>query len=178
MHIVRRIRPASATHQLSIGKIAVLPRMFSDGELDMLLAQDSIRYHHDDEGHVSTHKPLKLPWVAHRIWPHARLLDLEGDRPLRVDERMKLYRLEPGTGIVPPHTDEDFDGPMGSRALYSVLVYLNDGYEGGETVFNGIDFAPHGLAGSGLLFRHAMLHECLAVRSGVKFVLKTDLFVL
>lgn len=175
--LIQRVRPASSVHALSTGFVAALPHMFSQTEMDSLLAQKTFKEHHDDTGHISREKPLDLSWVADRIWPHVRLLDLRPDRPHRVDECMKLFRLTAGAGVVPPHCDEDYEGPDGSVAKYSILIYLNDGFTGGETVFNGIDFAPHAFAGSGLLFKHDIVHEGLIVRSGVKYVLKTDLFV-
>ena len=89
---------------------------------------------------------------------------------------MQLYRLPEGVGIVSQHVDDDFNGPDQSIALCSIILYLNNGYIGGETVFNGVTSAPHTTVGGGLLFRHDILHEGLVVLSGEKYVLKTDLF--
>lgn len=122
-------------------------------------------------------KPHKLPWIASLIWRHIpsdiRIDDL---RPCGVDENMQLYKLQGGASAVSQHMDEDFYGQNQSIALFSILIYLNNGYTGGETIFNRIILAPRVGVGSGLLFRHNILHEGLTVQSGEKYVLKTDLF--
>ena len=159
--------------------VHVLPRMFSSEDIRRILTVQGVKSHHDeDDGHhVGKEKPSRLPWVAARIRPYVRTFRPGSLRTHSVDEWMKLYRLQAGRGAVIPHQDRDFDGPDGSRALYSILVYLNDDYAGGETVFNGKTPAPHAGVGGGLLFRHDILHEGLVVQSGEKFVLKTDLFL-
>lgn len=121
-------------------------------------------------------KPHKLPWVAELLWSQIPNICINGLRPYKIDEYMQLYRLVEGAGRVPPHVDEDFLGPDGSVALCSILLYLNDEYCGGETLFNGSILAPQVQVGGGLLFNHNILHEGLMVLSGEKFVLKTDLF--
>jgi hypothetical protein len=56
----------------------------------------------------------------------------------------------------------------------SFLVYLNEAFEGREIelVDLGVCVPKTGLA---LCFRHRYLHEGRAVRSGVKYVLRTDI---
>jgi hypothetical protein len=120
-------------------------------------------------------KPHVLPWVAELIYGNIPEICINGMRSCGVDENMQLYRLQEGAGVVPQHVDEDFDGPDNTRALCSILVYLNNGYVGGETVFNSTTPAPRVAVGGGLVFRHDILHEGLTVLSGEKYVLKTDL---
>ncbi len=121
-------------------------------------------------------KPHALPWVAERIQAYIPEIKVGVMRPSVVDPDMQLYRLPEGAGAVPQHIDEDFDGLGGSRALYSILVYLNCDYAGGETVFNGNIIAPRVPPGGGLLFRHDIPHEGFVVVRGEKYILKTDLF--
>ncbi len=120
-------------------------------------------------------KPHRLPWVAKLIYGNIPEMRIGNLHSCGVDENMQIYRLQEGAGVVPQHVDEDFDGLENTRALYSILVYLNNGYAGGETVFNGTMASSHVPVGGGLLFRHDILHEGLAVLSGEKYVLKTDL---
>lgn len=141
--------------------------------------KDSLGGNKDDKvnlHHFRADKPHKLPWVASLIWQNIPDIRIGNLRPYDVDENMQLYRLQEGAGIVPQHVDEDFYGPNQSIALCSILIYLNNGYSGGETVFNRMTTAPHTAVGGGLLFRHDILHEGLPVLSGEKYVLKTDLF--
>lgn len=123
-------------------------------------------------------KPYKLPWVASLIWKHIPSdISIDDLRPCSVDENMQLYYLQGGAqGAVPQHIDKDFYGQDQFIALYSILIYLNNGYTGGETIFNRTRSAPHVVVGGGLLFKHNILHEGRAVQSGEKYVLKTDLF--
>jgi hypothetical protein len=56
------------------------------------------------------------------------------------------------------------------------MAYLNDGFEGGETNFEllheRITVSPK--AGMALLFVHHLLHEGAPIRSGRKYVLRSD----
>jgi hypothetical protein len=147
-------------------------------ELDTLLRMPEMSDHHQDDGHhIGREKPTHLPFIAkllmsaiYQTWPSS-------PRPILVDDMMKLYRLEAGKGVVAPHKDLDYDNEHGMRALWSILVYLNDDYKGGRTVFDGKVIAPHARTGHAMLFPHNLTHEGRVVTYGTKFVLKTDLFV-
>jgi prolyl 4-hydroxylase len=54
------------------------------------------------------------------------------------------------------------------------LVYLNDAFEGGTTAFHRFDVDVVPRTGSGLVFQHRLLHDGRTVRSGVKYVLRSD----
>jgi hypothetical protein len=122
-------------------------------------------------------KPHDLPGTAMALWEKVRAFPFADMRPVAVDQHMKRYRLCEGHGIVAPHRDDDFPGPLASVARYSLLVYLNDEFAGGETVFEESIVSPDVPVGGGLLFRHDVLHEGLRVLRGTKHVLKTDVFV-
>jgi hypothetical protein len=137
---------------------------------------------HDDDGghHISKSKTTLLPWVSELLWPTVLHVWPGARYPYGVDQMMKIYRLEAGRGAVAPHVDEDFEGPDGSVARYSILLYLNDDYTGGETIFttkSGDLIAPHPTVGGGIIFRHDILHQGQKVLTGTKYVLKTDLFL-
>lgn len=53
------------------------------------------------------------------------------------------------------------------------MIYLNDGYEGGETTFNNITVKPK--QGTVLLFFHDLEREGSSVKKGIKYVLRTDI---
>ena len=52
------------------------------------------------------------------------------------------------------------------------MVYLNDGFEGGETSFNHIDVVPK--RGMALFFIHQIKHKGQSVSQGRKYVLRSD----
>lgn len=60
----------------------------------------------------------------------------------------------------------------------TLMVYLNDGFEGGRTRFDFADepepISVSPVAGCALAFMHDRLHEGEAVKSGAKYVLRTD----
>ena len=145
----------------------VFPRLLNTTQIESILKLPTID-HHSDEGHIGQEKNLFLPQISHTIGQALSKYDC------LVDERMKLYQLQDAVSAVPLHVDEDFIY-KNKLALYSVLVYLNDSYTGGETVFNGNIVVPHLEKGSVLVFKHDIPHEGRAVKSGTKFVLKTDL---
>ena len=67
------------------------------------------------------------------------------------------------------------DGPTlenGLRSELTLLVYLNEGFEGGETDFR--DFAIRPATGMALLFIHDTWHEGAEVTAGTKYVLRSD----
>ena len=53
------------------------------------------------------------------------------------------------------------------------MIYLNDDYEGGETKFNMT--SVKGRKGMALVFLHSLPHEGAEVKSGIKYVLRTDI---
>lgn len=156
--------------------VHILPLMLDRNDIARILALPCASTHHDDDGHhIGKEKPTHLPWVAQKLWPFVCGLCAGAHS---VDPMMKLYRLEAGRGAVAPHQDRDYDGPDGSMARHSILVFLNDGYGGGETLFEGVEPKEHPQVGGGLFFPHDVFHEGRNVTRGTKFVLKTDLFTL
>lgn len=92
-----------------------------------------------------------------------------------VNERLRCYEYQPGHRFA-PHSDGAFVRAEGERSWYTYMVYLNEGFEGGETVFfvePEVIITPR--AGSALLFQHPIVHEGSEVRAGVKYVVRTDL---
>ena len=56
------------------------------------------------------------------------------------------------------------------------MVYLNEGFEGGETLFfvePEVVIRPQ--TGAALIFQHPIIHEGSEVTAGVKYVVRTDL---
>ena len=91
------------------------------------------------------------------------------------NERFRCYRYKPGMRFA-PHQDGAFYRNEAEQNYYSFLVYLNEGFEGGNTTFATapeISIKPR--TGMGLLFQHPIIHEGSVVKAGVKYVARTDL---
>ena len=112
--------------------------------------------------------------LARDIW--LRLRDhippfLAGRQAIGISERFRFYRYEPGQCFA-PHTDGSFRRDNGEESRLTLLIYLNDDFEGGETAFDDHVVTPR--RGLALAFRHELLHEGRVVTSGVKYVLRSD----
>jgi len=91
------------------------------------------------------------------------------------NERFRCYRYKPGMRFA-PHRDGAFVRNESEMSHYSFLVYLNDDFEGGETTFfTKPEVVIRPVMGNALLFQHPLMHEGSIVKSGVKYVLRSDI---
>jgi len=96
------------------------------------------------------------------------------------NERLRFYRYDPGQQFE-WHHDGCFERPNGERSLLTYMIYLNNGFEGGETRFSEIQSTamPGGAVvpqtGLALVFAHQLRHKGDTVISGRKYVLRTDI---
>lgn len=127
---------------------------------------------------VRTSHAVSFPWVSEDLVIQAlnRRIALASNSSAEAGEPLQILRYQPGQQYR-PHFDA-FDQTDNQR-LMTMLVYLNEDYEGGQTVFthNGLTF--RGRTGDGLLFRNATQsgtrdetaqHAGLPVRSGEKWL--------
>jgi prolyl 4-hydroxylase len=86
---------------------------------------------------------------------------------------LRVYRYEPGQhfGL---HQDQAYAGPDGSRSLLTLMVYLNEDFEGGETDFPEQARTIFPKTGAALWFQHMLLHSGKRVSRGSKYVLRSD----
>jgi predicted 2-oxoglutarate/Fe(II)-dependent dioxygenase YbiX len=96
-----------------------------------------------------------------------------GMRATGANERFRCYRYDPGQRFA-PHFDGAFVRNKHERSELTLMVYLNEGFEGGATAFHDFDVAVVPRTGMALVFQHHLLHEGCVVRSGVKYVLRSD----
>jgi len=98
--------------------------------------------------------------------------ELEG-----IDHRIQLYRYEPG-GIFTKHRDGPTYHSADLRSFFTVLVYLNEGYQGGHTTLFTDDLATHCKVEAGLgscfVMLQRTLHEGSRVEEGLKYALRCD----
>jgi prolyl 4-hydroxylase len=99
--------------------------------------------------------------------------ELCGMRPVGANERFRCYRYTRGQRFG-PHYDGAFVRDASERSLLTLMVYLNEGFEGGATTFldHGLVVTPR--TGTALLFQHFQLHEGSEVHAGTKYVLRSD----
>lgn len=95
----------------------------------------------------------------------------DGRRAVGVNERLRLYRYDRGQALR-WHTDTTFERLNGERSALTFMVYLNDGFQGGETEFEPLTVVP--VPGMALLFRHELVHQGAPVKAGRKYVLRSD----
>jgi predicted 2-oxoglutarate/Fe(II)-dependent dioxygenase YbiX len=130
---------------------------------------------------------LPDPQLAAEMWQRIRafLPVLDGCVASGVDTELRFYRYVPGQHFK-RHKDGSVTSRSGHTSKLSYLVYLNDDCDGGSTTFreyrdiNGhqekLEQIISPTAGTALLFRHERWHEGSPVISGVKYVLRTDVF--
>ena len=97
---------------------------------------------------------------------------VEGWVPIGLNERMRFYRYDIGETFK-WHADGIHRRDNGQKSFLTFLIYLNDDFAGGETVFRGgLRIEPR--VGMGLLFVHWLKHMGAAVTGGRKYVLRSD----
>ncbi|MDI1450233.1 2OG-Fe(II) oxygenase [Polyangium sp. 6x1] len=86
---------------------------------------------------------------------------------------LRIYRYEVGQhfGL---HQDQSYAGDGGTRSLLTLMVYLNEGFAGGETEFPEQERTIVPKTGDALLFQHMLLHAGKPVTNGTKYVLRSD----
>jgi predicted 2-oxoglutarate/Fe(II)-dependent dioxygenase YbiX len=125
----------------------------------------------DNDRHVWQARDL-----ATQLWPLLKEhipQDVDGWRPIGLNEQFRIYRYKDGQQFK-THPDGAFKRNDHEHSKITVIVYLNDDFEGGETEF----VMPHEIiepkAGTLLLFAHGQLHKGNPVPKGTKYVFRTD----
>jgi hypothetical protein len=102
---------------------------------------------------------------------------LDGRRLCGLNERFRYYRYDLQESFA-PHYDGPFIRSPDEASALTLMIYLNDDFEGGTTDFYHEDqtlrlqVVPE--QGMALVFRHQLLHAGTSVRDGRKYVLRTD----
>jgi prolyl 4-hydroxylase len=168
--------------------VALFPDLFSAAECDFLIDVASPRFRpamifHDGQKRF-VRDPLRdsdaaaFPFVSE--WPavHSfnRRLAAASGTDVRQAETLQVLRY--GTGQqYRPHLDAI--PSLANQRKLTFLVYLNDDYAGGETVFPELDIEVSGRLGMGLLFANALpdgrpdprtRHAGAPVTSGTKLI--------
>lgn len=102
---------------------------------------------------------------------------IEGRQPRGLNERFRYYRYDPAQYFA-PHYDGVFRRDESEASALTLMIYLNDDFQGGSTDFyhedrsRRLSVTPE--RGMALVFRHEIFHAGCPVRAGRKYVLRTD----
>jgi prolyl 4-hydroxylase len=129
---------------------------------------------------IRTSRGVGFPFVDENPAIHAlnRRIAAASATDVRAGEPIQVLSYAPGQQYR-EHSDALANVVPAQQRVLTFLVYLDDGYEGGETVFPALGISVRGRTGDGLLFRNAAddgtpdpraLHAGLPVTRGVKHV--------
>lgn len=99
--------------------------------------------------------------------------EFKGKKVLGLNERFRFYRYDPGQKFS-LHFDGCYRRPNGEESLLTLMIYLNEGFIGGDTYFPDQETSILPQTGLALFFRHQLLHEGAVVLRGRKYVLRSD----
>jgi prolyl 4-hydroxylase len=152
-------------HRLRSGDPEVAPIVDEHGApaLDLAVRNNTrVMWDDADEANalvarVAAHVPQKLMGMT-----------LVGGNP-----RIRVYRYGPGEKHG-AHWDTVVHLDDGIQSLVTLVFYLNDDFEGGQTDFPELNQCIVPKRCRALLFQHRILHIASEVVKGAKFVLRTD----
>ena len=116
------------------------------------------------------------PEVAAQLWELVKDIvpqDVDGFKPVGLNTRFRFYRYKDGQQFK-PHIDGPYKIDEDNKSKITMLIYLNEGFVGGNTtlVLEGQEIEPK--EGKLLLFEHKIMHCGRPVTEGTKYVLRTD----
>lgn len=114
-------------------------------------------------------------FIIDRELTAALLERLSAVSPARcIDDLVEIYRYGIGDSIA-----EHSDGPrrmVDDRiSTATLLIYLNDGFDGGETVFPTLDLAIRPVRTRAIVFAHGVRHAAKHVTTGEKLVARVNI---
>ena len=93
-----------------------------------------------------------------------------------LNEMFRFYKYQEGH-FFNQHRDGAYVDSKGQSSKVTLLIYLNEGYEGGETAYvndnrQWINVKPE--TGKIFMFHHKVLHRSNVLSKGTKYVIRTD----
>jgi len=113
--------------------------------------------------------------LALSLWKKLSVIELpifSGKKAIKLSPHFRFYKYQSGQKF-----NMHKDGRQKikeNETLLTFLIYLNDNYTGGHTLFrtNNISISP--ATGTALCFEHHEWHKGSVVTEGIKYVLRTD----
>lgn len=90
---------------------------------------------------------------------------------LGLNEQFRFYKYESGQRFK-KHIDGRFKRNENEESRITFMIYLNEDFEGGETIFENLTIKP--ITGMALCFIHEQKHEGSPVLLGTKYALRSD----
>lgn len=90
-----------------------------------------------------------------------------------LNDLLRCYKYRPGEQFR-RHEDFAHEWNDRKRTFFTVLIYLNDNFTGGQTWFEKGDFSITPKTGTATIFPHELIHEGRPVLSGTKYALRSD----
>merc|ERR1712137_378290 len=177
-------------HSMPHTKVAfVLDHVFSRQECELLIDwSESFGYDKAALGHgtrVAEHvrksdrciidSQLLADVIFHRVQPFLPKR-FQGETLINLNERLRFLRYDAG-GFFRPHCDGFYVRPDGSEiSLITMQLYLNGGFEGGETtfLFDNLHIPCKPKPGRVLIFEHKLRHEGSLLLEGRKYTVRSD----
>jgi len=135
------------------------------------IATDNPMYRNQDR--VMRDDPETAGDLFNRLEPHVprRIGDLE---VCGLNERLRFYRYKAGQEFK-EHMDHWYKPSPTEISLLTVLVYFNEGFEGGETrLTEQVEETVIPAPGRVAIFQHKIRHEGCRVSAGTKYAMRTD----
>jgi prolyl 4-hydroxylase len=107
----------------------------------------------------------------HRIRPFLPA-EADGAPAVGLYEQFRFYRYDVGERFN-KHKDGRIRLTPDVASRWTLLLYLNEDFTGGETEFENLTVRPQ--RGTALCFRHELRHKGCAITAGRKYVLRTDI---
>ena len=113
--------------------------------------------------------------LAQEIWSSLKTFapsKIGNSEAIGLNEMFRFYKYESGQQFR-KHRDQSYIRNQTEASYFTFMIYLNEGFEGGDTTFDDVVIRPK--KGSALIFLHSLKHEGSMLISGKKYVLRTDI---
>jgi 2OG-Fe(II) oxygenase superfamily len=128
------------------------------------------------QGRHNSESFLCLPDIARRIEfrlnSEIRRENVVGLYASELSSTLRFYLYGKGDHVT-PHCDGSEHVKDGRWSVFTLVIYLNDGFTGGATGFPEVGVELCAPAGQGVLFDQSLLHEGKQVLTGEKCIVVT-----
>lgn len=113
--------------------------------------------------------------LAETIWGKFKPFAVEkfaNSEAIGLNEMFRFYKYDVGQRFK-RHIDGSYIRNEEEASYFTLLIYLNDDFTGGETIVKEQTIKPK--RGSALVFYHGIKHSGEPITEGTKYVLRTDI---
>lgn len=117
----------------------------------------------------------KNPELSSLLWERIKTFIPESKdfwTPISINEQFRYYKYNIGERFN-KHRDGVFRRSSIEESRLTLMIYLNECFEGGETEFDTFNVKPE--TGTAIVFEHHLKHKGSKVLKGVKYALRSDI---